>query len=374
MLHNSEAFFITRVRFIFMFGINKLFKKDNSDESRLFTLLEGYKSGVFPLGIEHEWVERYTDKPDVLDITLLVPFAVQSANTALATYLSEHLDKRVTVTINVHLPEQFKYKKIKHIVLVASGKGGVGKSTTAAFLAQALVSEGANVGVLDADIYGPSIPSIFGVKNEKPSSKDNKTLNPIVKDAIKIQSIGFLVPAENATVWRGPMASQALNQLLNETDWGNLDYLIVDMPPGTGDIQLTMTQKVPASGALIVTTPQDLALADAQKGIAMFNQVNLPILGLIENMSHFLCTHCGQKNHIFGEHGGAELASRHGVPLLAEVPLNVAIRETSELGGNISTLPANQASNYTACAQLVSSILHYQTQATSTVDIVITDD
>jgi ATP-binding protein involved in chromosome partitioning len=374
MLHNSEAFFITRVRFISMFSINKLFKKNNSDITRLYEVLEAYKSGVFPLGIEREWVESYKNKDGVITLALQIPFAVKSVCTSLADFLTKQLGQPVTLTIDVKLPEIHKYKKVKHILLVASGKGGVGKSTTAAFLAQALSSEGGRVGVLDADIYGPSIPTIFGVQDVKPTSKDNKTLNPIIKDAISIQSIGFLVPAENATVWRGPMASQALSQLLNETDWGELDYLIVDMPPGTGDIQLTMTQKVPASGALIVTTPQNLALADAQKGIAMFNQVNLPILGLIENMSHFVCGHCGEKNHVFGQHGGTELASRHGVPLIAEVPLDVSIRETSEQGENIFTTSTEQVTNYVACAQLVGSILHYQTQSTSMVDIVITDD
>ncbi|KAF7769947.1 ATP-binding protein involved in chromosome partitioning [Pseudoalteromonas citrea] len=374
MLHNSEVFFITRVRFISMFGINKLFKKNNSDRTRLYEVLDAYKSGVFPLGIEREWVVNYTQDNGVISLALQIPFAVKSVNSCLTDYLTKELGQSVKLTIDVKLPDVHKYKKVKHILLVASGKGGVGKSTTAAFLAQALSAEGGRVGVLDADIYGPSIPTIFGVQDAKPTSKDNKTLNPIIKDAVSIQSIGFLVPAENATVWRGPMASQALNQLLNETEWGELDYLIVDMPPGTGDIQLTMTQKVPASGALIVTTPQDLALADAQKGIAMFNQVNLPILGLIENMSHFLCGHCGEKNHIFGQHGGADLASRHGVPLIAEVPLDINIRETSEQGENILTASTEQVANYVACAQLVGSILHYQTQSTSTVDIVITDD
>ncbi|TMO58611.1 Mrp/NBP35 family ATP-binding protein [Pseudoalteromonas aurantia] len=357
-----------------MFGINKLFKKNNSDRTRLYEVLEAYKSGVFPVGIEREWVENYTQCHDGITLALQIPFAVKSVNSCLTDYLTKQLGQSVKLTIDVKLPDVHKYKAVKHILLVASGKGGVGKSTTAAFLAQALSAEGGRVGILDADIYGPSIPTIFGVRDAKPTSKDNKTLNPIIKDEISIQSIGFLVPAENATVWRGPMASQALNQLLNETEWGELDYLIVDMPPGTGDIQLTMTQKVPASGALIVTTPQDLALADAQKGIAMFNQVNLPTLGLIENMSHFLCGHCGEKNHIFGQHGGADLASRHGVPLIAEVPLDINIRETSEQGENILTASTEQAANYVACAQLVGSILHYQTQSTSTVDIVITDD
>ncbi|CAH9058967.1 Iron-sulfur cluster carrier protein [Pseudoalteromonas sp. CIP111854] len=374
MLHNSVAFFITRVRFISMFGLNKLFKKDNQLEQQIFSELAAYKSSVFPLGIESSWVEKIDIQGSIVKVTLNLPFAASGAAVFLREMLSSKFDKSIDVVINCLLPKAYKFKNIKHIVLVASGKGGVGKSTTAVNLARALQAQGGKVGVLDADIYGPSIPSLFSVMDEKPTTQDNQTLNPISKDGIKVQSIGFLVSPQDATVWRGPMASGALNQLLNETQWGELDYLIVDMPPGTGDIQLTMTQKVPASGALIVTTPQDLALLDAQKGIAMFNKVNLPILGLIENMSHFVCTHCGEKNHVFGKHGGEQLALRHAVPLLAAIPLNMEIRETSELGGCLSVEHANIFEHYAACAQTLSSMLYYQTLSAPTVDIVITDD
>ena len=374
MLHNSEVFFTIRACFIFMFGLNKLFGKLNPEKTAILTALSQYKCAVFPFGLESQWVEAINNHAECVSIDLTLPYAAQSALRDIELYLQQQVNKKVSLNAKVALTTSYKFKKIKHIILVASGKGGVGKSTSTVNLAYALAEQGAQVGILDADIYGPSIPTLFALQHEKPSTKDNKTLQPITKDAIKMQSIGFLVPADNATVWRGPMASQALNQLLNETDWGEIDYLFVDMPPGTGDIQLTMTQKVPASGAVIITTPQDLALADAQKGIAMFNQVNLPILGLVENMSHFVCGHCGEKNHVFGQQGGERLASRHGVPLLAEIPLDIDIRTHSEKGLNITAQPISATHNYTACSQLIASMLHYQSSTSSQVEIVMTDD
>jgi len=374
MLHNSEVFFIIRARFIFMFGLNKLFDKLNPEKTAILTALSQYKSAVFPFGIANDWVDKVDKTNDGFEVHLNLPFSAKSALLDIEAELLEKTQTKISLSAEIALTAKDKFKQIKHIVLVASGKGGVGKSTSAVNLAYAMAAQGAKVGILDADIYGPSIPSLFALEHEKPTTKDNKTLQPIIKDGIKIQSIGFLVPAEDATVWRGPMASQALNQLLNETDWGELDYLFVDMPPGTGDIQLTMTQKVPASGAVIITTPQDLALADAQKGIAMFNQVNLPILGLIENMSHYICGHCGGKNHVFGQHGGERLASRHGVPLLAEIPLDIEIRTHSEQGLNIAKQPIKATEHYTACSQLIASMLHYQSSTDSQVEIVMTDD
>lgn len=223
-------------------------------------------------------------------------------------------------------------KSIKQIVLVASGKGGVGKSTTAANLALALAHGGASVGLLDADIYGPSVPSMFGANDLKASSQDGKLLAPVVLHGIETMSIGFLVPKEDATVWRGPMASRALGQLLNETDWGELDYLVVDMPPGTGDIQLTMSGQVPVSGAVVVTTPQNLALNDAQKGISMFNKVDVPVLGVIENMSYHQCSACGHHDPVFGTGGGESLAGENKVPLLGKLPLIAQIANDIEVG------------------------------------------
>ncbi|MGS2720577.1 iron-sulfur cluster carrier protein ApbC [Paraglaciecola aestuariivivens] len=226
-------------------------------------------------------------------------------------------------------------KKVKNVIAVASGKGGVGKSTTALNLAEALQLEGAKVGILDADIYGPSLPTLLGTKNAQPQSPDNKNMNPIVVNEIQSMSIGYLVDADAATIWRGPMASRAFQQLYNETLWQELDYLIVDMPPGTGDIQLTLAQNLPVTAALIVTTPQDLALVDAIKGIAMFNKVEIEVLGIVENMSYHTCTKCGHKEHIFGDDGGKRIASKYQTEMLAQLPLDIQIREIGDSGGHL---------------------------------------
>ncbi len=225
-----------------------------------------------------------------------------------------------------------KIPGVKQVVLIASGKGGVGKSTTAVNLALALKSGGAKVGLLDADIFGPSLPMMLNGVGQKPESTDGKLLEPIVLGGLKTMSLGFLVSPNDATVWRGPMASRALSQLIFETNWGQLDYLVVDMPPGTGDIQLTMTQQVPVSGAVIVTTPQNIALADAQKGIAMFNKVNTPVLGVIENMSYHQCGQCGHTDHIFGRDGGDKMATDNQVTMLGHLPLLTSIREQTDCG------------------------------------------
>jgi len=220
---------------------------------------------------------------------------------------------------------------VRNLVAVASGKGGVGKSTVAVNIALALAQEGARVGVLDADIYGPSQPRMLGLLGRRPETRDGKSLEPLVAHGLEAMSIGFLVDEQQPMAWRGPMVTSALNQLLTQTNWGDLDYLIVDMPPGTGDIQLTLAQRVPVSGAVIVTTPQDIALADARKGLEMFQKVNVPVLGVVENMSLHVCTNCGHEEHIFGEHGGETLSSQYGVPLLGALPLDRRIRvETDE--------------------------------------------
>ncbi|MBX9716919.1 MAG: iron-sulfur cluster carrier protein ApbC, partial [Burkholderiaceae bacterium] len=214
---------------------------------------------------------------------------------------------------------------VKNIVAVASGKGGVGKSTTAVNLALALAAEGASVGILDADIYGPSLPMMMGIEG-RPDSADGKTMEPLENYGVQVMSIGFLVEADNPMIWRGPMATQALDQLLRQTHWRELDYLIVDMPPGTGDIQLTLSQRVPLTGAVIVTTPQDIALLDAKKGIKMFEKVGVPILGIVENMSVHVCEKCGHVEHIFGEDGGKNLAAQYQMDYLGALPLNLSIR------------------------------------------------
>jgi ATP-binding protein involved in chromosome partitioning len=221
---------------------------------------------------------------------------------------------------------------IKNIVVVASGKGGVGKSTTAANLALGLTREGAQVGLLDADIYGPSQPRMMGLSGERPTSPDQKTVDAPVGYGVKVMSIGFMIDDEQPMIWRGPMVTQALVQLLETTRWGELDYLIVDMPPGTGDTQLTLSQRVPVSGAVIVTTPQDIALLDARKGLRMFQKVEVPVLGIVENMSTHVCSNCGHEEHVFGAGGGRRMAEQYGVDLLAELPLDIRIREQSDAG------------------------------------------
>ncbi|MDA0570814.1 iron-sulfur cluster carrier protein ApbC [Burkholderia gladioli] len=220
---------------------------------------------------------------------------------------------------------------VKNIVAVASGKGGVGKSTTAVNLALALSQEGASVGILDADIYGPSLPTMLGVHG-RPDSPDDKSMNPLVGHGLQANSIGFLIDEDNPMVWRGPMATSALEQLLRQTNWQDLDYLIVDMPPGTGDIQLTLAQRVPVTGAVIVTTPQDIALLDAKKGLKMFEKVGIPILGIVENMSIHVCSNCGHEEHVFGAGGAARMAADYGVPVLGSLPLDIAIREQADSG------------------------------------------
>jgi ATP-binding protein involved in chromosome partitioning len=220
---------------------------------------------------------------------------------------------------------------VKNIVAVASGKGGVGKSTTAANLALALAAEGAKVGVLDADIYGPSQPMMLGI-NRRPESDDGQTMEPLENHGIQVMSIGFLINQDEAMIWRGPMATQALEQLLRQTNWQDLDYLIVDMPPGTGDIQLTLSQRVPMTGAVIVTTPQDIALIDARKAVTMFEKVGVPILGIVENMAVHVCSNCGHAEHIFGEGGGQRYAQEKGIDYLGALPLAMSIREQADSG------------------------------------------
>jgi ATP-binding protein involved in chromosome partitioning len=220
---------------------------------------------------------------------------------------------------------------VKNIIAVASGKGGVGKSTTAVNLALALAAEGAQVGLLDADIYGPSLPMMMGI-DARPESEDGKTMEPLENYGVQVMSIGFLVNADDAMIWRGPMATQALEQLLRQTNWRDLDYLIVDLPPGTGDIQLTLSQRVPMTGAVIVTTPQDIALLDARKGIKMFEKVGVPILGIVENMAMHVCSHCGHAEAIFGEGGGRRLAEQYGADYLGGLPLDIKIREQADGG------------------------------------------
>ena len=246
---------------------------------------------------------------------------VENVSVSLATKVVPHAVQRGVQLL----------PNVKNIVAVASGKGGVGKSTTAVNLALALAAEGASVGILDADIYGPSQPMMMGLAG-RPESADGKTMDPMRNFGVEVMSIGFLVEPDQAMIWRGPMATQALEQLLRQTNWGGLDYLIVDMPPGTGDIQLTLSQRVPLTGAVIVTTPQDIALLDARKAIKMFEKVGVPILGIVENMAVHVCSQCGHVEHIFGEDGGKRMAAEYGMDYLGALPLNLAIRVDADGG------------------------------------------
>lgn len=261
--------------------------------------------------------------------------ALQAALTAAAQTVPgvRHVNVQIRTNIVSHAVQRGVplLPGVKNIVAVASGKGGVGKSTTTANLALALAAEGARVGILDADIYGPSQPTMLGISG-RPESTDGKTMEPMRNHGVQVMSIGFLVEPDQAMVWRGPMATQALDQLLRQTNWQDLDYLLVDMPPGTGDIQLTLSQRVPITGAVIVTTPQDIALLDARKGIKMFEKVGVPILGVVENMAVHVCSHCGHVEHIFGADGGKKMAAEFGMPYLGALPLNLQIRQQADSG------------------------------------------
>lgn len=289
-------------------------------------------------GARIEVLESAQGQSPKVQVTLTYPVG-QVAST-LARQLSQEINRFgvIEVTIASEIPSitiQQNIKQIqgiKNIFVVASGKGGVGKSTTAANLALALAHDGASVGLLDADIYGPSQAQMMGLEGQRPVSSDGKTFAPLHAYGVKVMSIGLLIDQEQPMVWRGPMVTQALTQLLNDCQWGELDYLVVDMPPGTGDIQLTMSQRVPISGALIVTTPQDIALLDARKGLKMFEKVGVPVLGIIENMSTHICSNCGHEAHVFGAGGGARMAAQYGVDLLAELPLDIRIREHMDAG------------------------------------------
>ena len=252
---------------------------------------------------------------------------------ALKAAGASNVSANVTMKIVAHAVQRGLkvMPNVKNIIAVASGKGGVGKSTVAANLALALAAEGARVGVLDADIYGPSQPMMLGVSGA-PESVDGRTLEPKENHGVQVSSIGLLVDADQPMVWRGPMVTQALQQLLGQTNWKDLDYLVVDMPPGTGDIQLTLAQQVPVTGAVIVTTPQDIALIDAVKGLKMFEKVSIPILGIVENMALHVCSQCGHAEHIFGAGGGRKMAEQHGVELLGSLPLDIRIREQADSG------------------------------------------
>ncbi|MGL4860861.1 MAG: iron-sulfur cluster carrier protein ApbC [Enterobacteriaceae bacterium] len=278
-----------------------------------------------------------------LYIELVMPFAWQSGFAALQTAVRQELltatgASEIEWKLDYHIAtlrranEQPAIKGVRNIIAVSSGKGGVGKSSTAVNLALALTAEGGKVGILDADIYGPSIPTMLGTAEERPSSPDGQHMMPVMGHHLATNSIGYLTSGDKAMVWRGPMASKALLQMLQDTLWPDLDYLILDMPPGTGDIQLTLAQSIPVTGAVVITTPQDIALLDAMKGIAMFQRVSVPVLGIIENMSMHICSQCGHHEPIFGSGGAQKLAERYQVPLLGQLPLHIQIRDDLDQG------------------------------------------
>jgi ATP-binding protein involved in chromosome partitioning len=275
-------------------------------------------------------------------VDVLLAYPAKSQHQALRKLVHDQLSAipgvgRVTVTISQKVASHSVQRgvklvaSVKNIIAIASGKGGVGKSTTTVNLALALAAEGAQVGVLDADIYGPSQPMMLGISG-RPESKDGKTLEPLEAYGVQAMSIGFLIDADTPMVWRGPMVTQALEQLLKDTHWRDLDYLLVDMPPGTGDIALTLAQKVPVTGAVIVTTPQDIALIDARKGLKMFEKVGVPIVGVVENMAVHVCTNCGHAEHIFGTGGAQKMCKDYNVPFLGSLPLDIHIREQADSG------------------------------------------
>jgi len=243
------------------------------------------------------------------------------------------------------------HARVRNVIAIASGKGGVGKSTTAVNLALALQRQGARVGLLDADIYGPSVPAMLGLSG-RPDSPDNKSIEPLRAFGVEAMSIGLLIDTDTPMIWRGPMATSALTQLFNDTLWDDLDYLLVDLPPGTGDIQLTLSQKIPVAGAVIVTTPQEIATLDARKALKMFEKVEVPVLGIVENMAVHTCSNCGHTEHLFGEGGGQRMAAQYGVPLLGSLPLEIAIREQGDAGMPIvAAAPASAAAQaYLAAA------------------------
>ncbi|MDC0423406.1 iron-sulfur cluster carrier protein ApbC [Methylophilaceae bacterium] len=301
---------------------------------------------------------------DKVEISIELNFPIALLSEEFKVLIKNSLEDLVKLPLQINLTQKIKSHQaqkgislingIKNVIAVASGKGGVGKSSTAVNIALALLNEGAKVGILDADIYGPSQPQMLGIY-QKPDSKDGKSMEPIIAHGLQVMSIGFLVDQETPMIWRGPMATSTLEQLLKETNWRDLDYLIIDLPPGTGDIQLTLAQKIPVTGAIIVTTPQDIALLDARRGLKMFEKVNVPIIGIVENMSTHICTNCGHEEHIFGQGGADKMSIDYNSHLLGKLPLDISIREHLDNGTpSVSIDPNNNISKvYQSIAQKV---------------------
>ena len=304
-------------------------------------ILEILKTVVDPrLGCDYVSARMVKVSDDAQEVQILLGYPAKNVIDEVRAQVQAAFDKAglvVKLDVNQHIVAHAVQRtlkvlpNVKNIIAVASGKGGVGKSTVAANLALALSAQGAKVGVLDADIYGPSQPMMLGAQG-RPISNDGQNMLPVTSLGLEINSIGFLIDADEPMIWRGPLVAQALTQLLMQTKWGDLDYLVIDMPPGTGDIQLTLSQTVPVTGAVIVTTPQDIALLDAQKGLRMFKKVNVPVLGVVENMAMFVCPKCGHLEHIFGEGGAKRLSQTYGCEVLGQLPLQTSIREKADSG------------------------------------------
>ncbi|WP_392563004.1 iron-sulfur cluster carrier protein ApbC [Orbus sturtevantii] len=347
-----------------------------NDLSQVKTILAGFTHVTLHKNlVELNAVKQCEVIGDILSIKLVMPFVWRTAYEELKQAVSDQLliltkAKSIDWSIEYDIAtlkranEQHAVNNIKNIIVVSSGKGGVGKSSTAVNLALALQQEGAKVGLLDADIYGPSIPTMLGTENQHPMSPDNQHMAPIMAYGLATNSIGYLVEQDNAMVWRGPMASKALLQILQDTLWPALDYLVIDMPPGTGDIQLTLAQSIPVTASIIVTTPQDIALIDAKKGIVMFNKVNIPTIGIVENMSYHICENCGHHEAIFGEGGAQQLADQYQTKLLGQIPLHKSLRQDLDSGKPtvVSQVASQFSAMYCKLADRVAAELYFQGQ------------
>lgn len=321
-----------------------------------FTVVLGYPAAGIWADLKQQLIDAVSALPEVSDVVVDVDWGIQAKQTQ---------------------GDMAGMSQVKNIVAVASGKGGVGKSTTSVNLALALAAEGAKVGLLDADIYGPSIPVMLGIEEgARPKTQEDKTFLPLEAHGIQTMSMGFMVTDKTPMVWRGPMVSGALMQLLNSTAWQSLDYLIIDMPPGTGDIQLTLAQKVPVAGSVIVTTPQDIALLDAIKGIEMFKKVDIPVLGVVENMAVHICSQCGHAEHIFGEGGAERLAKDYDAPVLGSLPLNLSIRQQADAGNPtvVAEPESETAQRYRAIARQFAANLATQERNMAMPEIIFSAD
>ncbi len=358
--------------FSHFFKFNKVSKQQ---DKLIRQALAQYQNELFPAGVLVIASNlELTKKKGNIVVAFTLPFPCQSEYPAIGEHIQQVLvaendQSSIELQIKIKIWPVFmhSYDGIKNIIVISSGKGGVGKSTTSVNLAYALQAQGASVGILDADVYGPSLPKMLGLEGMHPRSPNGINLEPIIKNGIEAMSTGFLADGQDAKIWRGALASSAFEQMLKETFWGGVDYLLIDMPPGTGDIQITLSQKVEAVVSVIVTTPQDIALIDATKGINMFEQVKIPVLGLIENMSYHVCPKCSSKSTIFGEHGGKELAQAKAIPLLGQLPLDIKIRECADLGQSIQEQDpqSNIAHLYRTLASKLTAELYYQKDSRS---------